>query len=65
MWEANVGVENHLVHVVLVLLVERWDTEKHFIEQDPEAPPICRLVVSISYDHFWREILRRAAEGIC
>jgi hypothetical protein len=37
--------ENLAVHVVGVLVVERWETRQHLVQKDTESPPIDRLRV--------------------
>ncbi len=49
---SNLAVLNEVVHLMLVLIVERWDAYEHLINQNTEGPPIEGVVMTRSIDHF-------------
>jgi hypothetical protein len=49
---------------MVVAMEERCNTNKQFIEKNTKGPPINRMVMAITDDHFWGEVLRCPAERI-
>ena len=56
-------LQNLAIHLVGVLIVERWQTRQHFVEQNTECPPIDTLGVSVAKQQLGGKILRSTAEG--
>ena len=49
---------------MLVSVEEGWDTDDHLEDEDTKCPPIYSEIVSISNQHFWRQIFGSSAEGV-
>ena len=49
---------------VSILALEWGRSEKHFINQDAQSPPVHGAGVSIAFDHFWGYVFLRADKGI-
>lgn len=58
-------MDDHLVHEVLVGVVERRHTEYQLVYQDPEPPPVVACVVAGADYHLWGEVFLCPAEGVC
>lgn len=50
------------VHFIGVLVVVRGKARQHFIEEYTKCPPVDRLVVSLSKEQLWGEVLRSTAK---
>ena len=64
-WEVNFAFFDEVVHLVLILVEEGWDAHNHLVDQDAQRPPINRVVVAVTPQHFRGKILSRATEGVC
>lgn len=57
--------KNFLVYCHRIIVIEWINSSKHFISEDPEAPPINRFSMPFVCKYFWREILRCSTESKC
>lgn len=64
-WEVYLALFNEVIHLVLVFVEEWRNTYDHLVNKDAKCPPINRVIVSISDQHFWRKILSCATERVC
>ena len=62
--ETHGALTDQEVHPMLVPMEERRDADNHLEDEDAERPPVDGEVVSVADEHFRRQVLRRAAEGI-
>ena len=53
------------VDVHRVLILERWETREHFIDQDTQAPPIDRFPMALIQQDLGSDVLRSTAYGKC
>lgn len=49
---------------MLVSIEEGWDTDDHLEDEDSKGPPVNSIVVTISNEHLWSEVLCSAAERV-
>jgi hypothetical protein len=49
---------------VLVAVEERGDADDHLVNQDTKRPPIYGVVVAVTNQHLWGEVLGSAAETV-
>lgn len=56
-------LENLAVHLIGVLVIERWQASKHLVKQDTKRPPIHRLRVAIAKEQFRGKVLGGSAES--
>lgn len=61
---ADRRVLNQVVHLVLVWIVKWRNSNDHLVNKNAKCPPVERFVVSRAHNHLWRQILRRATEGV-
>ena len=61
--EMELSLENVLVNDHGIIIGKGINTSDHFINNDPERPPINRLAMALILQNFWGEILRRATKG--
>ena len=61
--EGWVKFDHPVQHNVVVLIVEGRKSINHLVKQDPVAPNIHRLVVSLLENDLWGDVLRGADEG--
>ena len=64
-WVSYIGVTDGTVHKMLVLIKEWRDTHQHFVEKDSERPPVDRVIVALTREHLWREVLSGTTERPC
>jgi len=53
-----------MVHLMFVLVVERWNSNYHLVNQNSKCPPVNRVVMTWSYNHFRWQVFRRAAKRV-
>ena len=63
-WPQDASFTNILVHLVDLVVVERWNAREHFVDEHADSPPICLLTVAIARQHFRRHVLGRTTECI-
>ena len=54
-------VDNIIHHLLPVLLIVRWPTAQHFIEEGTKTPPICGFAMANALDDLWGKILGSSA----
>ncbi len=55
---------NHLfINSKWVVVEKRWITGEHFVDKDPEGPPVHGLVVPLALDDLGGQVLGGATEG--
>lgn len=48
----------------LIQISRKFSTNKHFVHNNTQRPPITRLCISVLLKYFWRNIIRSADCGI-
>jgi len=51
-------------HTVPILVIERGYSSEHLVDQDSEGPPVNRVIMPSSKQHFWRNVLRSPTESV-
>jgi hypothetical protein len=51
-WPSDWSMLDEVIHLVLVLIVEWWNADDHFVHKNSESPPIQCVVMTTSSDHF-------------
>jgi hypothetical protein len=62
-WEGQWFLQNLPVHVVCVLVVERWKTCQHLVEEHTKSPPVDSLGISLTKEKLRSKIFWCTAEG--
>ena len=57
------GVSYLLIDSKGVVVEEWWVTRQHFVDQDPQGPPIHSLIVALALDDFGGQIFGGPAQG--
>lgn len=55
--ELELALQDFLVDAERLLIVEGWVARHHFVDQDPQRPPVHRLTVPLGQDDLGGEIL--------
>lgn len=50
---------------VSILALERCGSEEHFVNKDPQSPPIHRTGVAAPFNDFWGNVLLCPNKGVC
>lgn len=61
--EMKFALENVLINDHGIVVGKGINSSDHFINNDPERPPVNRLTMALILQNFWRQILRRATKG--
>lgn len=61
-WVGHVRVSDRTVHKMLIFVEEWRDTDKHFIKQNSQSPPIHCVIVALSGQHLGGQVLCRATK---
>ena len=52
-WEVHRVFSYHTEHSMLLVMVEWWDSNKHFIHESAKGPPINhKVILSLVFKHF-------------
>ena len=51
--EGNRTLSDKVIHLVFIALHERRNANDHLEDKDAQAPPVQRMVVSVSDQHLW------------
>lgn len=62
--ELDLALKNLLVNEHWVIIAERVNSSKHFIEKNSKTPPVHRLSVSLIQKHFGGQIFRSSAQRV-
>ena len=62
--EHNSSCSDEDAKLMMTFVQERWPSRRHLVEEDSEGPPIDTEAVPTHVQNFWRQVLRRPAEGV-
>lgn len=60
----GLGIDDHFVHIHGVVVREGRVARVHFVNQDPEGPPVDGLGVAFVKQNLWRDVLGGSANGV-
>jgi hypothetical protein len=63
-WPPNWGMLDQVIHLMLVLVVERRDPDYHFIDQNTQCPPINCVVMARAHYHLRRQVFGRSTKWV-
>lgn len=62
--ELDLALQDFLVNEHRVVIRKRVNASQHFVEEDPEAPPVHWLSVSFVQQHFWSQVLWSSTQSV-